>query len=70
MPMNPEFSAVERQSLVDELSQMSDRLVSITVQVAGAYGKTQPITKEADDATRAVRKLIYALEDLNKGTRD
>ena len=64
MPTNPELSAIERQSLVDELSQMSDRLVSITVQVAGAYGKTQPLTKDADDATRAVRKLLYALEDI------
>ena len=63
--MKPELSSEERQSIVDELSQMSDQLVAITVQVAGSYGKTKPITKDADDATRAVRKLLYALEDIS-----
>ena len=60
--MKTELSVDERQSLVDDLSQMADRLVFITVQVAGAYGKTEPITKDADDATRAIRKLLYAFE--------
>ncbi len=65
--MKPELSVNERQSLVDELRLLADQLVFITVQVAGAYGKTEPITKDADDATRAVRKLIYAIENNKQG---
>ena len=60
--MKTELSVDERLSLVGELSQMADRLVFITVQVAGAYGKKEPITKDADEASRAVRKLLYAIE--------
>lgn len=61
--MKTELFLDERQSLVVELGLMAERLVFITVQVAGAYGKTEPITKDADDATRAVRKLLYAIEN-------
>ncbi len=66
--MKSELSVDERQSLVDELRLLADKLVFITVQIAGTYGKTEPITKDADDATRAVRKLIYAIENSKAGT--
>ena len=65
--MKPELSLDERQSLVDELRLLAEKLEFITVQVAGTYGKTEPITKNADDATRAVRKLIYAIENSKQG---
>ena len=59
----PGLPTVERQFLIDELRQMSDRLVSVTVQVAVAYGKTKPITK---DATMQHEKFASFFSHLKK----
>lgn len=62
---NPSLPTDELQALVDELREISDRLGSVTAKIAVAYGKTEPITKEAVNTTRVVHKLIHSLEEVN-----